>query len=785
MKISFPKYLNYVISITDLVNSLVLTPYGTSGLVLITLTQEALLRLTQTLFKTRTNQTLQIVNGMIVRMNGDNYIFVGYLKPPMFLIPTKFCSEGTLISKSFTENRTMEADLVFDETDYSIPPRGINSYLDSVECFNSRSRGEYFCIFRNNIEFIAVSKTGIYHLNHTETKGIDTYTKEALLYICALSGLDIDKMMNGEELSNFNENSYILVSVRSPSSVFYDPTRGKFDVSYINGNLRTRFYIPLHMRQEFLLYFRENVGEKKESKVIPCSNPLWVKYFRGFKKNYYNKIQDEPQENPTNLTEYPILEVYNKSLMTTLIYCNEQEYIIDLLTMESSNVFDVARKIQECFTSGQINTYQYSEPFPPGYSTPLEFATDYFTNETEGRVSNLLWLLSIPPELTTKPEIVKSFIKYVYGGTPIVLVKEKIEKTFTQEEYLYETQGQSNRRVIVSAYEGFKMTSKCNLSFSKTFEDKIYGIRIACDISRSPNNERIRCVPSDFKIRISSSPMKIICLLFILTEQRKMKGSLDIDKALEITETIENIETPESETITNRTHILHLLVEKLSTNLDEDKEKLKEYITSFNKIHRTHISHLLLEKLILILNGVKYIEIKLSEIEDYSSSLNKSQAEFISHIYTGYCIEVSNGIMTYDISKVSDPKSISSKIAFSFPEFYDIIPYFEDVNVEKPITELQTTETHSFKTNHDSLLSIIFEKANMDFYLFKTMKSSLKKSTYIYDFYKKIISSPELIRFVDGFIARAPKKEVVAIQEELIEYKQDYSNVMWIPFAGF
>ena len=321
---------------------------------------------------------------MIVRKeNNFLYTFIGFLDIPSYFIHS-FFHGGLLVSKTFCEGATPYSIPFSEERDNqdfsSYRKQCFRAYIDGVGLFTSRSRGEYYCIFKNNGKLMACSRKKLYNLSDTTSSSsndsLDLYTREALLFIYSVSGFDFEKAVRGDNVSNHTEHSYILACVRNKTSVFHnssnensnshnansDGRTGRFyDVHYITSSLPSPFYLCQFKRKEKPIFFEEDDEGRKH---VPCSNPLWVKSFIGFSRNIANTPNNAQttvltRGNPRFTVEHHSLELYLTDLMTTVVFSTEREFVIDMLTLESTQIFDVYRKILMFFKDKTLTTGQY------------------------------------------------------------------------------------------------------------------------------------------------------------------------------------------------------------------------------------------------------------------------------------------------------------------------------------------------------------------------------------------------------------------------------------------
>jgi hypothetical protein len=631
------------INITPVLSDIKFYSYG-SNLFRIEIKPEILTLITKDLFKPRTIPSdrqvlLQKIEGLVIKLANlatNTYTFVGYMEIPGRFIHT-FFHNGMLISKSFNVDRSTHQndDVVenLERTDYSIPfseersegkdlknyrKQCFRAYLEGVGYFSSRSRGEYYCIFRLSGKRVAISRSKLYTLGSDSE--LDLYTREALNFIYSIAGYDIEKNQRGDHVSNHTETTYVLACVRNKTNVFHHKRSMTFtnetlaklqnefrlttsdtkdmpsfmtqdatwnseipDVHYINSNLPSCFYLKELKRIDLHLHLGsfENGEQRTEVKKVPYPNPLWVNHYVGASRNL--TLEQRRIGNPTyDGGEFHSTEVYLSDLMTTVVYSTEKEFLIDMLTLESSDIFHVAKKIKLFHEQKTLVTNQYCVKWPERYSSALELATDLFRDKHE-----LLSLLEpIGTSLPIEDKALRGFIRALYNGkTPVKFVKEKVERQLAAGEYFTN----KGTRLYLSQYENFYIGTTCYCSFTKTVESVPYTLRFVVSV----NEHTLKVVPSSITISISSSRDKIVKFANSLVVQRKKKGAIDIEEAYR------------SSTVS---------AESLTQDFSAENKKLEEEIElGLKRLSiRSKLNNLILEQ--------KRLEAKIAKLEEQIAS---------------------------------------------------------------------------------------------------------------------------------------------------------------------
>jgi hypothetical protein len=620
------------LNITSVISDITFVELSTT-IMRIEVKEEILMQLTRNLYKPRTipNEQqciLQSINGIIVRKESNFiYTFVGFLDIPNYFIHS-FFHGGLLVSKSFCDGATPYSIPFSEERDNqdatSYRKQCFRAYIEGTGLFTSRSRGEYYCIFKNNGKLMACSKNKLYSLNDTTSSSersdeLDLYTREALLFIYSVSGIDFEKLSKGDNVSNHTEHSYVLACVRNKTSVFHNSgysnhsndgsnygsnygSNGSFyDVHYITSSLSSSFYLSQFKRKEKPIFFREDV----EKKNVPCSNPLWMKHFIGFNRNIGNS--NDTSSDGRYLKEHHSLEVYLTDLRTTVVFSTEREFIIDMLTLESTQIFDVYKKILLFYKDKVLNYRQYQIKWNDRYSTPHDLAKDLFPKCNELLMITEKYQNATASNGEIDVKLVRGFIRKLFGNKTLIhIVKEKVEKQITAGECFYEIPNVTGRvgRIYISQYENVFVGTKCYGTISKTIDSALYNIRFLCNVNNNSSNRStssnggngnnsssnggsnrgsegsnggsvLYLEPSSVTVAISSVKDKIVSFIYTLVTQCQMKGSLDLDEANEASKSLTSQASSAS----------HKSIEDIKRKLENEIQYEQNILLLKSKVH--------------------------------------------------------------------------------------------------------------------------------------------------------------------------------------------------------
>jgi hypothetical protein len=757
----------------------------------IELTSETLISLTQDLFRphsTFRNESLQKLNGMIVRDTGYSYQFVGFARQPSFLIPTRYGTNGlqsTPYTRPLITGNTLNNDdpkspissLPFDEIDYSVPHKSavLNNdritidtqqlrasflaYAQNTGSYFSRSRGAYYCVFIYGKELVCCDSQKLYFLDkHSE---LDLYTREALLFIWGVSGFNSDRFINNELISNHTQNSYVLASVRNKLNVFHNSETPIFDVHYIDSNDNHNFYLLEFMRKTHIRHFKdeethENLDVNSPSKTIPCCRPLWFESFVGHSSFIRQWDTHNKRPHKFELTqEYSSLVVYDTNLKTNIIYCNERDFLIEMLTIESSDVISVRDRIVDFFNHKRLFTNQYVIEWPMKYKSPFDMARDLFRNEVlfyllrdkkpmPSNISTLtkafmLWLYRKDLSNTTISRVRASKLQLVVNNSlPVRIVKERVEKPLMTGEHTFNDNGKS-ARIHLLPHEGFlnsgtTLSSKCYSLLRKTINGLPFTFKLLCQITGK--RLVVDCNEPDYlRVSISSQQKKIIRYVFSLLSQMAEKGSLDLKEAF----------------------------------------KSEEMPDMSSPINRIRLPNRLLEKVILNLEFKADIPITLTELDEYRESFDKKSSEYSHATFTSHSLMIE--ALEGNQLKV---KSDFFGFEISFPWTFDIEPVFEEIDTIKPIDDF-SDQSVVIKEPRESMLVLLFRRNNLDYNVFKQMNVPLERSAYLYRLYMNIRNDFSLVDFLE----ENNFSQLNTNKTELISYDSDCSFVKWSRFAGF
>lgn len=277
----------------------------------------------------------RLMNNMIVvQKNENDFVFVGQINKPEFFVETE--AQGEYLSSK-----------MFKENPLSIPIENMKnplySYIKITSCVHTRQRGKYYCIFysisNNIIKIYAASENSVYNITPNDNDDtLDKYTKDSLLYIFALSKI----VFNDEKKSNHYQNTFITASVRKPDDVFFNKIP-LYDVTFITGNIVTPLYIHQHLRKKLI----NHKFIKGENITIPYPNVIWPPYFSEYKGH------------ESSNEKYGSLEIYSELQKTNIVFCNRTNFIIEALTHDSLNIYDVVDKILMLYNKGTIAFGQY------------------------------------------------------------------------------------------------------------------------------------------------------------------------------------------------------------------------------------------------------------------------------------------------------------------------------------------------------------------------------------------------------------------------------------------
>ena len=504
------------------------------------------------------------------------YVFVGYVSQPSFYIQVAFGQHGLYAVKPKTDShRKTPAVPVFNDDnlkahDYSSPyddtevcenmscsnlsedehcpfcVARMKAYMENVECFSTRTRGEYFCIFRSNKQLFAANETEMFPLQ-TPSNLIDhPYEKKAALLIYALAGFNFDKFRDGETVSNHTETSYMLACIRSPLSVFgrernVGTSGSDVDVFYVESSLSAGFYLNGYMGRTFKLYKWENVyldGNLVDTKKIPYSDTRWVRSFVGHKEFMGHKrplrmkeeewrLQDEERDSFTGSAfsaEYESLVVYDGFLCTNVVFCTPRDYLIEILTHDDSNVFDVAKRIIKFFNDGTIKTKQYTATWPTEYKTVFALANNLFRNSKLNRL--LLKMTTEDPRSAPTDSRVaysendlKAIILSIYGSDlPVAHVAVKVSEPFILGEHMYRHPDGQVGRLIVSNKETSNIGDLTGV-LSRTIRGNSYSLKLTCRLLEENNKRFLVVREDDILMLIASTKDRITRFLYACVMQ--------------------------------------------------------------------------------------------------------------------------------------------------------------------------------------------------------------------------------------------------------------------------
>ena len=745
-KITAP-HQEWEINIGNVMNDISFYRYNET-LFRIELKPETLHRLTEELFKPRfitcdTQRILQAINGMVVRsinVKDSGYIFVGYLKTPNYFIRT-FFNNRMLVSKSFShdpkETKPETPADEFEEIDYSVPfterkesernyrKQCFRAYLEGVGNFVSRSRGEYYCIFTEGSKLMAVSKTNLYDLRTGQE--LDLYTREALLFIFCASGINFDKFGREEYILNHTGSSYILACVRNKTNIFHNPySDALFDVEYISSSTSSPFYLTAYKsatckKNDNILFFKTGGSSdaNEEERTVPCPNPLWMKHYIGFSKNFgIEPIRTYRDQNDSQTAffnrEYSSLQVYLSDLMTDVVYCSERDYLIDMLTLLSSSIISLADTIKSFWNNKFVIVNQYKVEWPERYTSILDLVNSLF-----GSLANRSELMYLLGEKEAKPsnEVMRGFIRKLHGNRTLVrMVEEQVEQQISQGEYQYTSSNGRTGRIHLSQYENYIIRKKCFSTLSRTIQGKSCLIKFACDFDDS---NVLKVIPSTMSVFISSTSDKIVKFIYSLVVQRVKDGMLNLQEAYKNTKIVD----PSLEYAKD-------ISNKRTTVDDDDKEMMEtlknlERIISFDRtspIYRVRIPNALLEKIILYVEYHKSVEISLSEIEEYSDLLNKKSEDFVCSVAS------SHGITT-EVDEIADSVIIRSSLieevnGITIPNSFKLTPNSVKADVMKPIEEFGETNVRKYSgCITKSRMYTLFTQCGLDYHFYQMLNS--------------------------------------------------------------
>lgn len=774
------------------------------------LTEKALEDLTRELYKPRmipqeSAKTLHVVNGMLVRKTeSGQFVFVGYLRPPSFYLQTTFTENG-LFTKSYAKNEPCPGDDTLAMIDYSVPfgepdvrpqqetvARRMTAYIENIESFTTRPRGEYFCIFRvpggsqGRSQLVACSQTELFSLEPNALTG--RHTENALLFIYGIAGLNVERLRSKENTSNHTETSYIVICDQGPLNVFHRPGRRLFDICYINSSLQARFFLNAYKPKTFELFAREDVNASDDKK-IPYSDPRWMRYFTGYQEFLSKRPKLQAQEKKwveegthahgNEKLEYGAIEVYDSFFMTNIVFCTEREFLIDMLTSESSDVFSVAKRLTDFFQKGELKVKQYSIKWPQGFADARELAEDLFHN----RKLNIL----LDNNNRQKPtmDLLKAFILAIFRmkenmpETLVHLVKEKVTKPFAAGEHQFTRENGQSGRIHVSGYEMLSIDTKCTTFVSKNVGGNSYLIKFACSVNNNGKKTTLVADLDDFSMQIVASHEKIVNFLFALLKQTMKSGQYDIRSALKSTE------FPEKTSPINWIQPSAGLLEKAILAIAFNKfpgennsfPELEEYagLIHSQEMALSARSEEFTNSIVQKTGGYLKEEWVISNNAKEAGSMARKAGDFVSAVYSRSHLVISEIPDSGMLSITSQLYDIS----FVIPRTYELEPEYSEITVVKPMPAFIDCQ-RKLKPFHEDNLWLLFHECGLDYYAFGQMETPLERSSYLSRLYSKLSSKPSLASFIEE--DTPPNRPDCNIDTS---YRTDYSFVVWKAFSGF
>lgn len=266
--------------------------------------------------------------------------FIGYIYLPKFFLECNMLSND--IVKKPILNEDVKTDELFRSTSTLTT---VLSYIEKASATRLRSRGRAFCVFYENGRIRAVNKDNIYWLDESV---IDIYTKNALLYMIAMTTLNNSNIRE----SAHTANTYISVIVRKPDDVFFS-SDNEYDVLLVNTNIQRPFFISA-----LKVGVIEKIADAGTSQgKIKYSDPVWVKYFQDF-GTYYQRHTGQNYSGKRLLNKAS-LDVFYNEYQTSIIYNTNDQMIVDALTYDDPNILTVVDKLIQFKLTGHMNFNQY------------------------------------------------------------------------------------------------------------------------------------------------------------------------------------------------------------------------------------------------------------------------------------------------------------------------------------------------------------------------------------------------------------------------------------------
>ncbi len=796
---------------------------------------DAMTDLTRTLYKPKTipdetAKTLHTVNGMLIRLTKASasvaegryatdregrvsterervlniyeaqYVFVGYVDQPAFFIRCHFGEHG-IYAISNHEEHTKVSDSDVKAHDYSIPfdpdhsedascsdyseqqqcnlcRARMSAYANNVESFTNRVRGNYFCIFRYNRTIYAADRHQVFSLPIDDPR--PSYNKKACMLIYALAGFNLGNLLKGDITSNHTETSFVVACVRDPLSVFATG-KTECEVFYVKSSLSADFYLTEYMPRTFKMYERKNLvdedGRTIDAGVVPYPDNRWFRNFVGHTRYVSRKrrlqaaeIQRRQKEgrHPDQLSS---IVVYDGFLNEQIVFCTEHDFVIEMLTLDGDNVFDVRDRLLRFYRDGQIKAGQYTLGWPPEFTDPADLASKLFKNS---KLNRLLDLKSVSP--TPSGELLKAIIVAIYGGIPVASIREKVKRPLSLGMNVFSYPDGQHGRLNISAKDDSdaihrvyarpegQRSDAMNRVYATIAKSRL--VKVACTVREDGQKRYLETDGADVSISITTTGERISRFLYAFFKRGE---AVNIDEALASTERPEswhpaNFATPSGGLLESM--ILAIEYSIVNSGLrnavqqfvgDCQQPTVDFAISAFGKYSVAPTTNLVLEmvqharfhekgtsRAFLQSLNTRYdtpIDIGrsvLSAIEEYIDRTSRQQRDsaFTAMTKVGFSVRDGGDRLLIDGEICDD--------AITIPKSFDLNVDYDEVSVVRPI-DIFSGELPRVELSPDDVC-LLFHEADLDHYAFTQIPTErhLERSTCMMRLYRKLVENPSL-----------------------------------------